>query len=73
MYEEYFGFAEKPFSLTPDPRYLFRSECHRSALEVVQYAVRRREGLMVVTGDTGTGKTSLCRALLDRSGRDTFS
>lgn len=73
MYEEYFGFAEKPFSLTPDPRYLFRSECHRSALEVAQYAVRRREGMIVVTGDTGTGKTSLCRALVDQGGRDTFA
>ena len=72
MYEEYFGFAEKPFSLTPDPRYLYGSECHRSALDIVQYGVRRHEGLIVVTGETGTGKTSLCRALVDRCSRDTF-
>lgn len=73
MYEEYFGFAEKPFSVTPDPRYLYESECHRSALHVLEYAIRRREGLMLVSGDTGTGKTSLCRALLDRADRDTFA
>ena len=73
MYEEYFGFAEKPFGMTPDPRYLYQSECHRSALKVLQYAIRRREGLMLVTGDTGTGKTTLCRALLERSNRDTFA
>lgn len=73
MYEEYFGFAEKPFGMTPDPRYMYQSECHRSALEVLEYAIRRREGLMLVTGDTGTGKTTLCRSLLERANRDTFT
>ena len=73
MYEQYFGFAEKPFGLTPDPRYLYRGERRRSALDAVQYGVRHREGLMLVTGEAGTGKTSLCRALLDRCGRDTFA
>ena len=73
MYEEYFGFAEKPFSLTPDPRYLYRSEHQQHALEVVQHAIRRRDGLMVVTGEAGTGKTSLFRALVERCGRDTFA
>src|SRR5438094_10077993 len=73
MYEEYFGFAEKPFSLTPDPKYLFKSESHGNAFELLQYAVRRREGFVVVTGDIGTGKTTLCRALLEEIDRNTFT
>jgi type II secretory pathway predicted ATPase ExeA len=66
MYESYYGFAEKPFSLTPDPKYLYRSESHANAFELLQYAIARREGFAVVTGDIGTGKTTLCRALLER-------
>jgi general secretion pathway protein A len=73
MYEEYYGFTEKPFSLTPDPKYLFRSESHANAFELLHYAVRRREGFIVVTGDIGTGKTTLCRALLEEIDRKTFS
>ena len=61
MYEDYYGFSEKPFSLTPDPKYLFKSESHANAFELLQYANRRREGFVVVTGDIGTGKTTLCR------------
>ena len=73
MYEEYYGFAEKPFSLTPDPKYLFKSESHANAFELLQYAVRRREGFVVVTGDIGTGKTTLCRAFLEEIDRNTFT
>ena len=73
MYEDYFGFTEKPFSLTPDPRYLFKSETHANAFELLKYAMRRREGFVVVTGDIGTGKTTLCRALLEQIDRRTFT
>ena len=73
MYEDYYGFTEKPFSLTPDPKYLFKSASHASAFELLQYAVRRREGFVVITGDIGTGKTTLCRALLDQIDRRTFT
>ena len=73
MYEEYYGFVEKPFSLTPDPKYLYRSEAHANALELLQYAIDRREGFVVVTGDIGTGKTTLCRALLEQADRKTFT
>jgi general secretion pathway protein A len=73
MYEDYYGFSEKPFSLTPDPKYLYRSESHANAFELLQYAIRRREGFVVVTGDIGTGKTTLCRALLEQIDRRTFS
>ena len=73
MYEDYYGFAEKPFSITPDPRYLFRSASHECAFELLQYAIRRREGFIVVTGDIGTGKTTLCRAVMNTLDRRTFT
>jgi type II secretory pathway predicted ATPase ExeA len=73
MYESYYGFTEKPFSLTPDPKYLYRSRSHGDAFDLLQYAIRRREGFVVVTGDIGTGKTTLCRALLDQIDRTTFT
>jgi len=73
MYEPYYGFAEKPFSLTPDPKYLYRSESHANAFELLQYAIERREGFVVITGDIGTGKTTLCRALLEKTDQKTFT
>jgi general secretion pathway protein A len=73
MYEDYYGFVEKPFSLTPDPKYLYRSESHANAFELLQYGIRRREGFVVITGDIGTGKTTLCRALLEQMDRKTFT
>ena len=73
MYEEYYGFTEKPFSLTPDPKFLYKSESHANGFDLLQYAVRRREGFVVVTGDIGTGKTTLCRALLEQIDRNTFT
>ena len=51
MYEQYYGFSEKPFSLTPDPRFLYRSESHGNAIELLQYAIDRHEGFAVITGD----------------------
>jgi general secretion pathway protein A len=73
MYEGYYGFSEEPFSLTPDPKYLFRSQSHGDAFDLLQYAIRRREGFVVVTGEIGTGKTTLCRAVLERIDRATFT
>src|SRR5499426_86937 len=73
MYESYYGFIEKPFSLTPDPKYLYRSQSHGDAFDLLQYAIRRREGFVVVTGDIGTGKTTLCRAVLEQIDRNTFT
>src|SRR3954464_1561856 len=73
MYEHYYGLSEKPFSLTPDPKFLYRSPSHANAFQLLQYAIRRREGFVVVTGDIGTGKTTLCRALLEDIDRNTFT
>jgi general secretion pathway protein A len=73
MYEEYFGFVQPPFSLTPDPRFLYRSESHDLALTQVWQAIRRKEGFIVLTGDIGTGKTTLCRTILEQFDPTTFT
>lgn len=73
MHEEYYGFIEKPFNLTPDPKYLYKSQSHANAFDLLQYAIRRREGFVVITGDIGTGKTTLCRAVLEHLDRRTFT
>lgn len=64
MYEAYFGLRERPFSKTPDPRFLFLSQGHREALARMQYAVEERD-LVLLTGEIGCGKTTLSRALMD--------
>jgi general secretion pathway protein A len=73
VYEEFYRLSEKPFSLTPDPKYLFRTASQGRALELLQYAVKRREGFVTFTGDVGTGKTTLCRAFLEQIDRNTFT
>ncbi|HKW94840.1 MAG TPA: AAA family ATPase [Methylomirabilota bacterium] len=64
MYEAYFGLKEAPFRLTPDPTYLYMSDRHREALAHLLYGVSEGGGFVQLTGDIGTGKTTLCRALL---------
>lgn len=66
MYEAFYGLREKPFSLTPDPKFFFLSQAHREALDHLLYGVQQREGFIAITGDVGTGKTTLCRALLGK-------
>jgi general secretion pathway protein A len=73
MYEDFYGFVQPPFSLTPDPRFLYRSESHDVALQQVWQAIRRKEGFIVLTGDIGTGKTTLCRTLLEQFDQTTFT
>jgi general secretion pathway protein A len=73
MYEEFYGFVQPPFSLTPDPRFLYRSESHDVALQQVWQAIRRKEGFIVLTGDIGTGKTTLCRTILEQFDATTFT
>ena len=67
MYKDYFGFREKPFSKTPDPRFLFLSRGHAEALARLEFVVEERE-IAVLTGEIGSGKTTLSRALMDRLG-----
>jgi general secretion pathway protein A len=66
MYEEYFSLKERPFSLTPDPDFLFLSGSHQRALDHLLFGLESGEGFIVVTGDIGVGKTTVCRALLRR-------
>jgi len=66
MYQEFYGLKEKPFVLTPDPQFLYLSEGHRTAIESLLYGIHQREGFMVVVGDIGTGKTTICRTLLEK-------
>jgi len=70
MYTGFYGLREKPFSLAPDPRYLFLSASHREALAHLLYGIEEGEGFIEVIGQVGTGKTTLCRTLLDRIGGD---
>lgn len=64
MYEAYFGLKENPFTLSPDPRYMYLSPRHQEALNCLIYGIRERKGFMALTGGVGTGKTTLCRFLL---------
>lgn len=64
MYSSFFGLNEKPFSITPDPRYLFMSARHGEALAHLVYGVTESGGFVQLTGEVGTGKTTLCRTLL---------
>ena len=72
-YEPYYGLREKPFSLSTDPKFLYKSAAHAGTFEDLLLAIRRREGLIVLTGDIGTGKTTLCKAVLERLDRKTFT
>jgi len=68
MYAVHYGFREKPFALSPDPRYLFLSASHREVLGHLVYGIEQGEGFMAISGEVGTGKTTLCRTLLERLG-----
>jgi general secretion pathway protein A len=66
VYASYFGLAERPFSLAPDPRYLYLSDAHREALAHLLYGIGGGGSFVLLTGEVGTGKTTVCRALLEQ-------
>jgi general secretion pathway protein A len=68
MYNEFYGFRENPFSITPDPRFLFFSDKHREAFNHVLFGIRERKGFIQITGEVGAGKTTVCRAILAELG-----
>ena len=69
MYLGYYGLAREPFNITPDPEFLYFSPSHKEALAAVTYGVAKRRGFIVITGEVGTGKTTILRAYLDRVNR----
>jgi general secretion pathway protein A len=66
MYEQFYGFSERPFDLTPDPRYLVATDIHREALSNLEYAILSRKGITLLVGEAGTGKTTVIRAAIER-------
>jgi general secretion pathway protein A len=72
MYEQFYGLTEKPFSLTPNPKFVFHSEQYRVAEDALIYGIKQKEGFMLVTGAPGTGKTTLCRDLLEKLDPEKF-
>jgi general secretion pathway protein A len=66
MYESFYGFRERPFDLTPNPRYLVLTDAHREALSNLEYAIASRKGVTLLLGDAGTGKTTVIRTALER-------
>ncbi len=71
MYKKFFGFKERPFQLVPNPAYLFLSKSHEEAMAHLAYAISQGDGFVEITGEVGTGKTTLCRAFLDQLGKET--
>src|SRR5512145_1566776 len=72
MYETHFGLKEKPFSLTPNPRFLYLSRTHQEALAHLRYGLENRVGFIAVTGEVGTGKTTILRLLFDQLDESRF-
>ena len=70
MYEAFYGFRLRPFSLLPDPRFLFPGRKHRLAMSMLQYGLMNQVGFTVITGEIGSGKTTLIRSVLEEIGRD---
>ena len=73
MYEQYFGLKEKPFNVTADPAFLFFSRRHTEAFSHLMYGIKERKGFLEITGEIGTGKTTLCKGLLNSLNKDTKS
>lgn len=66
LYLDFYGFREIPFAITPDPGFLFLSRTHQSVIEKLLYGINNRSGFVLLTGEVGTGKTTVCRTILDR-------
>ncbi|MFC4700161.1 XrtA/PEP-CTERM system-associated ATPase [Glaciecola siphonariae] len=73
MYESYYGLNSKPFQLTPDPEFFFASKLHKRAMSYLQYGLSQAEGFIVITGDIGTGKTTIANSLLNNIEEDIFA
>ena len=66
MYEQFYGFRERPFDLTPNPRYLVLTDSHREAVSNLEYGIASRKGLTLLIGEAGSGKTTVIRTAVER-------
>lgn len=73
MYKNFFYLKEEPFHITPDPKFLYLSAKHSEAIDLMTFGINERKGFMLLSGEIGTGKTTLCRALLERLPKKTES
>ena len=64
MYQSFYGFKEMPFNITPDPKFLYLSPTHQDALQHLKFGVQQKKGFIVLVGEVGCGKTTLCRRFL---------
>ena len=71
LYQAHFGLKQAPFNISPDPTFLYLSESHREALAQLTYGIQARKGFVVLTGEVGTGKTTLIHALMNELGEET--
>ncbi len=65
MYQRHYGLREMPFNISPDPKFLYLSYTHQEALSHLKYGIEEKKGFIVLTGEVGCGKTTLCRKLLN--------
>lgn len=72
MYARFYGLTEMPFNVTPDPRFLYLSPSHQEAISHLRYGIEERKGFIVLTGEVGCGKTTLCRTLLNELDPETY-
>src|SRR3989338_8984336 len=66
VYEKFFYLKENPFNITPDPRFLYRSKKHQEALDLLFFGISERKGFMMLSGEVCTGKTTICRVLVEK-------
>ncbi|MEK7829704.1 MAG: AAA family ATPase, partial [Acidobacteriota bacterium] len=73
MYLQFYGLRDIPFSLTPDPRFLYFTASHREVMANLHYGIQHGKGLIVATGEVGTGKTTMLRAMISRLDRSVLT
>jgi len=73
MYQEFFSLTIKPFSISPDPNFLFLSARHKEAIAHLRHGLQSQTGFALLTGEVGTGKTTICRSLVEEMGDGSLS